>query len=156
MSRRTKSLDEPPTWKPTLTPPTEYIAGVDHLPSEFWPLRQSKVPPIPHLCGSPCLSPGSSCFPRRSWLKLFLLLFWVTNPAAKRRYRWQQRSACFKLGYKSIDQGQSIFGYFATGKQYHRQFRFHTFYFDRNIAAVHARHLVIEEHGVEVARGRKP
>src|SRR6201984_887372 len=52
MSRRTKSLDEPPTWKPTLTPPTEYIAGVDHLPSKFWPLRQSKgprppLPPIP-------------------------------------------------------------------------------------------------------------
>src|SRR6201984_2386076 len=51
MSRRTKSLDEPPTWKPTLTPPTEYIAGVDHLPSKFWPLRQSKGPrpPLPPM-----------------------------------------------------------------------------------------------------------
>src|SRR5258707_6429926 len=52
MSSRTKSVDEPPTWKPALIPPTEYIAGGDHLPSEFWPLRQSKgprppLPPIP-------------------------------------------------------------------------------------------------------------
>src|SRR4029077_669317 len=52
MSSRTKSVDEPPTWKPALIPPTEYIAGVDHLPSKFWPLRQSKgprppLPPIP-------------------------------------------------------------------------------------------------------------
>src|SRR6266850_6267324 len=52
MSSRTKSVDEPPIWKPTLIPPTEYIAGVDHLPSKFWPLRQSKgprppLPPIP-------------------------------------------------------------------------------------------------------------
>src|ERR1700757_3263100 len=49
MSRRTKSLDEPPTWKPTLTPPTEYIAGADHLPSKFCPVRQSKGPrpPLP-------------------------------------------------------------------------------------------------------------
>jgi len=28
-------VDEPPTWKPTLIPPTEYIAGVDHLPYEL-------------------------------------------------------------------------------------------------------------------------
>src|SRR5258708_15680976 len=52
MSSRTKSVDEPPTWKPALIPPTEYIAGVDHLPSKFRPLRQSKgprppLPPIP-------------------------------------------------------------------------------------------------------------
>src|SRR5882762_5562543 len=52
MSSRTKSVDEPPTWKPALIPPTEYIAGVDHLPSNFWPLRHSKgprppLPPIP-------------------------------------------------------------------------------------------------------------
>src|SRR4029077_6172213 len=49
MSSGTKSVDEPPTWKPALIPPTEYIAGVDHLPSKFWPLRQSKGPrpPLP-------------------------------------------------------------------------------------------------------------
>src|SRR5437899_12664101 len=52
MSSRTKSVDEPPTWKPALIPPTEYIAGMDHLPSKCWPLRQSKgprpaLPPIP-------------------------------------------------------------------------------------------------------------
>src|SRR5258707_15862535 len=52
MSRRTKSVDEPPICRPTLAPPTEYIAGVDHLPSKFWPPRQSKgprppLPPIP-------------------------------------------------------------------------------------------------------------
>src|SRR5258708_2681166 len=51
MSSRTKSVDEPPTWKPTLIPPTEYIAGVDHLPSSFRPLRQSKGPrpPLPPM-----------------------------------------------------------------------------------------------------------
>src|ERR1700758_5099919 len=52
MSSRTKSVDEPPTWKPALIPPTEYIAGADHLPSKFWPPRQSRgprppLPPIP-------------------------------------------------------------------------------------------------------------
>src|SRR5690242_15435396 len=51
MSSRTKSVDEPPTWKPALIPPTEYIAGVDHLPLKFWPLRQSKGPrpPLPPM-----------------------------------------------------------------------------------------------------------
>src|SRR5277367_209876 len=52
MSRRTKSVDDPPICRPALIPPTEYIAGVDHLPSKFWPPRQSKgprppLPPIP-------------------------------------------------------------------------------------------------------------
>ena len=42
-------MDEPPTWKPGLIPPTAYIAGVDHLPSKFWPVRQRKGPrpPLP-------------------------------------------------------------------------------------------------------------
>src|SRR6201998_4024489 len=60
MSRRTKSLDEPPTCKPTLTPPTEYIAGVDHLPSKFWPPRQSKGPrpPLPPTPKPNFFTPG--------------------------------------------------------------------------------------------------
>src|ERR1700741_993898 len=60
MSRRTKSLDEPPNCKPTLTPPTEYIAGVDHLPSKFWPLRQSKGPrpPLPPTPKPNFFTPG--------------------------------------------------------------------------------------------------
>src|ERR1700747_614612 len=52
MSRRTKSVAEPPACRPMLAPPTEYMAGADHLPLKFAPLRQSKgprppLPPIP-------------------------------------------------------------------------------------------------------------
>src|SRR5215475_428953 len=49
MSRRTKSVEEPPICRPILAPPTEYIAGADHLPLKFWPVRQSKGPrpPLP-------------------------------------------------------------------------------------------------------------
>src|SRR5579862_8857552 len=49
MSRRTKSVDEPPICRPTLAPPTEYIAGADHLPLKFAPPRQSRGPrpPLP-------------------------------------------------------------------------------------------------------------
>src|SRR5579864_464169 len=60
MSKRTKSLDEPPTCKPTLAPPTEYIAGADHLPLKSWPLRQSKGPrpPLPPTPKPNFFTPG--------------------------------------------------------------------------------------------------
>src|SRR5262249_28352086 len=49
MRSSTKSVDDPPTCRPMLAPPTEYIAGVDHLPLKFAPPRQSNGPrpPLP-------------------------------------------------------------------------------------------------------------
>src|SRR5678816_1561014 len=60
MSRRTKSVDEPLTWKPTLAPPTENIAGGDHLALKFWPLRQSNGPrpPLPPTPKPNFFTPG--------------------------------------------------------------------------------------------------
>src|SRR4029077_763292 len=60
MSRRMKSLDDPPTCTPTLAPPTEYIEGADHLPSKFWPRRHSKGPrpPLPPTPNPNFLTPG--------------------------------------------------------------------------------------------------
>jgi hypothetical protein len=104
----------------------------------------------PSLYKCPGLSSGSSFCQGRLCLQPFLLLFWITNPITKRRNRGEQRSANFKLGYKSIDQGQRIAGSFATGKQYHLQFRSYTFHFRRNIAHVHDRRLVVEQHGVDL------
>src|SRR5271154_7174309 len=51
MRRSTKSVDEPPTCKPTLAPPTLYIAGADHLPPKLLPVRQSigPRPPLPPM-----------------------------------------------------------------------------------------------------------
>src|SRR5208283_67656 len=52
ITRRTKSEEEPPTWSPTLAPPIEYMAGADHGPLKFLPVRQTMgprppLPPIP-------------------------------------------------------------------------------------------------------------
>ena len=113
--------------------------------------RTQELSPTPHLCESPCLSPGSS-FVRT-------VMETLTSVSGA---NWLQSDAIVgsnarlasSLSTKHRPRPKRIW-YFATGKQYHRQFRSHTFYFERYIAAVHTQYLVVEEHRVEVARAHK-
>ena len=49
MTRRMISEAVPPIWKPALAPPMLYIAGADHGPLKFLPVRQliGPRPPVP-------------------------------------------------------------------------------------------------------------
>src|ERR1700730_505721 len=88
-------------------------------------------------------------------LKLLLLLLCVGSTAAKLSNHGSQLSACFKLRYKSIDQGQRMGWHFATGKQYDHQFRPGAFHFESDLVYVHPGHLVVEEHRITLAHGHK-
>src|SRR5271167_1306651 len=60
ITRRTKSEEEPPTWSPTLAPPIEYMAGDDHGPLKFLPVRQTigPRPPLPPTPTPNFFTPG--------------------------------------------------------------------------------------------------
>src|SRR5271170_556518 len=90
MSRRTKSLDEPPSCKPALIPPTEYIAGADHLPSKVWPVRQSKGPrpplppmPMPNFFTLGRISTQEACDSTVGEMSLLLIISWSTRLALR-------------------------------------------------------------------------
>src|SRR5215471_6495049 len=91
MSSRTKSVDDPPTCRPTLAPPIENMAGADHLPSNFSPRRQSKGPrpPLPPTPKPNFLTPGRisthSAFDKRDGeMELLLSMSWSTRLAFRR------------------------------------------------------------------------
>src|SRR5690348_7710828 len=51
MTSRMKSVEEPPICRPALTPLIRSIAGADHLPLKFLPVRQviGPRPPLPPM-----------------------------------------------------------------------------------------------------------
>src|SRR6516164_9749784 len=63
MSRRTKSVDEPPNCTPALAPPIVYMAGADHLPLLRFLLLRQVIGPRPPLFPRPTanvFTPGST------------------------------------------------------------------------------------------------
>src|SRR5215831_20333354 len=88
MRRSTKSVDEPPTCRPTLAPPTEYIAGADQLPLKLAPPRQSKGPrpplpptPTPNFLTSGRMSTQEALFKTSGEMSLLLSMSCSTRLA---------------------------------------------------------------------------